>query len=120
MIFICERERERETSGKIPTKVPMESSVVGSALHCRTWGTWSHINLMKACLGCQSVRSMYWAVKKVPVQVEMMYDNSGAIVVTSKSSFLLKEPKRRILRGYCRGDRPNSMYLGIYWVGGLI
>ena len=75
---------------------------------------------MNVRLGCQSVRSMHWVVKKVPVQVEMMYDKSGAIVVTSKSSFLLKELNERILRGYCRGDRPSSMYLGIYWVGGTI
>ena len=41
-------------------------------------------------------------------------------VVTSKSSFLPKEPNRRILRGYRRGVRSNNIYLCIYWVEGLI
>ena len=50
----------------------------------------------------------------------MMHDKSRAIVVTSKSSFLPEEPERRISRGYCRGDRPSSLYLCIYWAGGPI
>ena len=43
-------------------------------------------------------------------------------IVTLKSSFLLEEPERRILRGYCRGVRPSNIYLYIYiyWVEGLI
>ena len=40
--------------------------------------------------------------------------------MTSKSSFLPKEPDRRILRGHCRGVRSNNIYLCIYWVEGLI
>ena len=63
---------------------------------------------------------MRWAVKKVPAQAEMMHDKSGAIVVTLKSFFLPEELERRISRGYCRGDRPSSMYLCIYWAGGPI
>ena len=50
----------------------------------------------------------------------MMYDKSKVIVVISKSSFLLEEQERRISRGYCRYDRPNSIYLYICWVGGSI
>ena len=50
----------------------------------------------------------------------MMHVESRAIVVTSKSSFLPEEPEKRIFRGYCRGDRPSSMYLCIYWVRDLI
>ena len=66
---------------------------------------------MKARLGCRSVRSVCWAVEKVPAHIGMMHDKSGVIVVTSKSSFLPEEPKRRISKGYCRGNRPSSMYL---------
>ena len=44
----------------------------------------------------------------------MMYDKSEVIVVILKSSFLPKKQERRILRGYCRYDRPSSMYLYIY------
>ena len=69
---------------------------------------------MKACLGCRSVKSMRWIVKMVPAQTEMMYDKSGVIVVILKSSFLPKKQERRILRGYCRYDRPSSTYLYIY------
>ena len=50
----------------------------------------------------------------------MMYDKSGVIVVILKSLFLPKKQERRILRGYCRYDRPSSMYLYICWVGGPI
>ena len=53
----------RETSEKIPTRVPTKSSAVGSVLCRRTWGTWRRRNLMKAHLRCWSVRSMHWAVK---------------------------------------------------------
>ena len=98
----------------------MESLAVGSTSYRRMWGTWSHRNLMNVRLRCRSVKSLHWAVKKVPAQAEMMHDKSGAIVVTSKSSFLPEESKRRILRGYYKGDRPSSMYLCIYWVGGPI
>ena len=37
----------------------------------------------------------------------------GVIVMTSKSSFLSDEPERRISSGYCRVDRPSS----VYWTG---
>ena len=69
---------QRKTSEKIPARVPIKSTAVGSASHRRTW---SHINLMKACLGCRSIRSVRWAVKKVHAQTEIMYDKSGVIVV---------------------------------------
>ena len=70
---------------------------------------------MKVRLGCRNVRSVHWAVKKAFAQTEVMYNKSRVIVVISKSSFLPKEQKMRILRGYCRDDRLSSMY----WVGGL-
>ena len=35
-------------------------------------------------------------------------------MVVSKSSFLPKEQKRRISRGYCRNDRPSYVYIYIY------
>ena len=41
----------------------------------------------------------------------------GVAVVTSKSSFLPKEPERRISRGYGRGVRPSNIHLCIYWIG---
>ena len=50
----------------------------------------------------------------------MMYDTSGVTVVISKSSFLPEELERRISRGYCRCDRPSSIYVHICWAGGLI
>ena len=46
------------------------------------------------------------------MKIEMMYDKSGVIVKISKSSFLLEEQKRKISRGYCRDDRPSSIYIG--------
>ena len=54
-------------------------------------------------------------LKKVPAQNEMMCNKVGIIVVTSKSSFLPEKPNWRILRGYCRGDKPSGIYLCIYW-----
>ena len=63
---------------------------------------------------------MCGAVKKVPAQNEMMCNKVGIIVVTSKSSFLPEKPNRRILRGYCRSDKPSGIYLCIYWVGGPV
>ena len=98
------------------TQVPMKSSVIRSASDRRTWGTWSRKNLMKARLGCRSVRSVRWAIRKAPAQIDVMYDKSGVIMVISKSSFLPEGKKRRILRDYCRGDRPNS----IYWAKGPV
>ena len=35
-------------------------------------------------------------------------------MVTSKSSFLPEEPKRRISKGYYRGVRPSNIYIYIY------
>ena len=72
---------------------------------------------MKARLVCRNVRSVRWAVKKVPTQIKMKYDKSRVIVVISKSSFLPEEQERRISRGYCRYDRPNNLYLYIYMLG---
>ena len=53
--------KERVTSGKIPARVPIKSSAVGSASCRKTWKTWSRKNLMKAR-------------KKIPAQTEMMCD----------------------------------------------
>ena len=108
--------RERVTSGKIPARVPIKSSTVGSVLHCRTWGTWSRMNLMKAHLGYRNVRSLCWVVKKAHVRTYVMYDKYGVVLVISKSSFLFEKQKRRISRGYCRDNRPSS----IYWARGPI
>ena len=63
---------------------------------------------MKACLECQSTRSVPWAVKKASSLAEGGCRECRATIVTSKSSFLPKEPKRRISKGYCRGMRPKS------------
>ena len=68
---------------------------------------------MKARLGCRSIRSVHWAVEKVPAQIGMTYDKSRKIVVISKSFFLPEEQKKRIWRNYCRNDRPNSIYIYI-------
>ena len=105
--------RERETSGKIPAQVLIKSPAVGSASHHRMWRTWSYKNLMKAHLGCRSVKSVRWAIKKVLAQTKMMYDESKVIVVISRSSFLPEEQERRISKGYCRYDRPSSINLYI-------
>ena len=80
---------------------------------------------MKAHLECQSIRSMHWAIKKVPTQKKMMYDKSKVIKVISKSSFLLEEQNRRISMGYCRVIGPVIyihiyIYIYIYWAGGPI
>ena len=47
---------------------------------------------------------------------KVMYDKNGVLGVVSKSSFLPKEQNRRISRGYCRVNGPNS----IYWAGDLV
>ena len=108
--------KKRVPSGKSPARVPIKSSAIGSTSHRGTWGTWSRKNLMKARLGCRSVRSVRWAVKKAPTQTEVMYDKYRVVVVISKSSFSPKEQKMRISRDYCRDDRPSS----IYWVEGPV
>ena len=100
---------EKETSGRIPTQAPIKSPAIGFISHRRMGGTWSRRNLMNARLGCQSIKSVRWVVKKVLMQTEMMYDKSRVIVVISKSSFLPEEQERRISKGYCRYDRPSSM-----------
>ena len=83
--------KEKVISGKIPTQVSAESSVVESASCCRTWGIGSH-----------SVRSVSWAAKKAFTQAEVMYDKHGLAMMTLESSFLLEEPEKRISKGYCR------------------
>ena len=35
-------------------------------------------------------------------------------MVTSKSSFLLEGPERRISRGYCRDVKPSDIYVCVY------
>ena len=72
---------------------------------------------MKARLVCRSIRSMSWVVKKASVQLEVTCDEHGVTLMTSKSSFHLEEPERRISRGYFKGGRPKSTYLCIYWLG---
>ena len=57
---------------------------------------------------------MRWAVKKVPIQTEMMYDKSRVIVLILKSSFPPEEQERRISKGYYRYDRSTSVYIYIY------
>ena len=62
------------TSEKIAARIPKKSLAIGFASRRRTWGTWSHKILMKAHLGCRSVRRVRWVVKKIPVQIKMMCD----------------------------------------------
>ena len=108
------------TSGKIPGRILAKFPAIGSASRCRMWGTWSSKNLMKARLGCQSVISVPWAVKKAFAQSEMMCGEHGVTMGTSKSSFLLEELERIISRGYCRGNGPSKTYLCTYWAKGPI
>ena len=103
--------KERVTSGKIPVQALANPSAIGSALRCRLWGTWSRKNLIKVHLVCRSVKSISWAVKKASAQLEVMCDEQGVTIMTSKSSFLFEEPERRISRGYCRSDRPRKSHL---------
>ena len=95
-------------SGKIPARYPIKTSVVRLASRCRTWGTGSRKNLMKAHLECQSIRSMPWAVKKASSLAKVGCREHRATTVTSKSSFLLEELERKISRGYCRSIGPWS------------
>ena len=69
---------------------------------------------MKVCLECQSTKSVPRAVKKASSQAKVGCKEHKATTVTSKSSFIPKEPERRISRGYCRsiGSRSSlSMYI---------
>ena len=59
---------------------------------------------------------MSWAVKKAFAQAKMMCDRHGLAEVTSKSSFLAEEPKRRIPGGYCRDIGPRNS-LSVYILG---
>ena len=104
------------TSGKIPTLFLPRFSVIGFASRRRTWGTGSRKNLIKACLVCQSIRRVSWAVKKVSTQAKVMCDEHRLARVMSRSSFLPEEPERRISRGYCRGIGPKSS-LSTYILG---
>ena len=98
------------TNGKIPARVLTKSLVVGSALRCRTWGTWGHKNLMKTRLRCRSIKSVRWATKKASMQTQVMYGKNRVVVTILKSSFLLEEQNRGISRGYCKDVRPNRIY----------
>ena len=102
--------KNKVTSGKIPARVPTKSPIVGSTLRRRTWGTWSCKNLMKACLRCQSVKSVHWATKKAFAQTNVMYGKSRVVVAISKSSFLQEEQKKGISRGYYRDVRLSRIY----------
>ena len=106
--------KERVRSGKILAQFPTKPSTVGSASCRRTWGTACRKNLMETSLKCQSTRSMPWEVKKASSQTKVRCDELRAIMVISKSSFIPKEPERRISKGYCRGIGPGnslSMYI---------
>ena len=100
--------KEGVRSGKIRAWYPTKTSAVGLASRRRTWGTGSRKNLMKVRLECQSTRSVPWAVKKASSLAKVGCREHRATTVTSKSSFLPEEPKRRISRGYCRGMVPKS------------
>ena len=108
--------KEGVRSGKIPVWFPAKSSAVGFAWHCRTWGAESRKILMNTCLMWRSVKSMPQAIKKVPTQSEVTCNEQAISVVTSKSSFLPEEPKRRISRGYYRDIGPRSS-LSMYILG---
>ena len=108
--------KEGVRSGKIPVRYPTKTSAVGFASRRRTWGTRSRKDLMKAHLKCQSTKSVPWAVKKVSSRGEVGCKEHRATIVTLKSSFLPKEPEKRILRGCCRGIGPKSS-LSMYTMG---
>ena len=108
--YLYKRERDGREYSRLSSNGILS---VGSALHRRMWGTWSHRNLMKVRLRYRIVRNVCWAVKKVLTWVEMMHDKSEVVEMTSKSSFLPEEPEKRNLKDYCRGDRPSSIYLYI-------
>ena len=106
--------KERVRSGKILAQFPAKPSTVGPASRRRMWGTGYRKNLMETSLECQSTRSMPWEVKKASSQTKVRCDELKAITVISKSSFLPKEPERRISKGYFRGiglENSLSMYI---------
>ena len=65
--------------------------------------------LSKARLECQGIRSMRWAIEKIPTQTEVMCGGSRVIVVSIKILLFSVEQKRGILRGYCGDNRPRSI-----------
>ena len=87
--------KEEVRSEKIPARYPTKTSAVRFTSRRRTWGTRSRKNLIRARLECQSVRSVGCKEHR-------------ATTMASKSSFLLEDLERRILRGYYRGIRPQS------------
>ena len=65
--------------------------------------------LSKARPECQGIRSMRWAIEKIPKQTEVMCGRSRVIVVSIKILLFSVEQKRGILRGYCGDNRPRSI-----------
>ena len=63
---------------------------------------------MKAHFEYQNARSVSLAIKKTSSLAEVGCREHRATTVTSRSSFLLEEPERKIPRGYCRGIGPWS------------
>ena len=111
-IYVKEEVRSR----KIPTQYPTKISVVRFASRCITWGTRSRKNLLKVHLERLKAKNVPWAVKKTSSLVEVGCRGHRATTMTSISSFLLEEPKRRISRGYYRGIELRSP-LFIYVLG---
>ena len=62
----------------------------------------------------RSNRSKPWAIKKEIAKSDTVHDEHNVIFVTSKSSFLPEELERRLLRGYCEGEKLKSTSLHMY------
>ena len=54
---------------------------------------------MKAHLGCQSVRSMCWVVKKEPTQTMMIYDKRGGTCANIEIPFFSRGAKEENFDG---------------------
>ena len=65
---------------------------------------------------CRSVGSVHWAVEKMFAQTEMTYGKSRVIMVDIKILlfFFSLGGKEENFEGYCRYDRPSSIYIYIY------
>ena len=98
--------KEKAESGKIHTRFLARPSTIGFTSHRRTWGIKIRKNLMRTCLEYYNARSVSWAIRKASLQAEEGRDGHRASVEASKPFFVLEEPKRRLLRGYCRAFRP--------------
>ena len=103
--------QDRVTSGKIPTRVPTKSFAIGSALR---HGTWSCKNLMKARLECQSIKSMRWAVKKIPVQMVMRCDKVRGHCSDIKILLSSRGAREENFKGAIVGVLGSTMYIYVY------